>query len=107
MADYIREKDGSIVLELRVSPGAPQSRLVDIQEGRLRVKIAAPPSDGKANAELITFFAKSLGCAKKEVLIKSGEKSRLKTIAVPARVKEKLLLLINLPRTRFAGGAEP
>jgi uncharacterized protein (TIGR00251 family) len=91
----MRESGDSILLELQVSPGASKSQLAELREGRLRVRIAAAPADGKANAELIAFFAKSLGCAKKEIRLTSGEKSRLKTIAVPGRLREKLLLLIN------------
>ena len=47
------------------------------------MRIAAAPEDGRANAELAAFFSKSLGCAKRDVTILHGEKSRLKTLAVP------------------------
>jgi uncharacterized protein YggU (UPF0235/DUF167 family) len=70
---------------------------MDAREGRLRVAIAAAPEHGKANAELRDFFAKLLGCPKKSVAVISGEKSRLKTLALPLSAKEKLEdLLENL-----------
>lgn len=53
-----------------------------MREGRLRVKIAAAPEDGKANAALVSFLAETLGLAKKEISIIRGEKSRLKTAAI-------------------------
>jgi uncharacterized protein YggU (UPF0235/DUF167 family) len=48
------------------------------------MQIAAAPEDGKANACLIAFLAKMLGVPKSAVTLKSGEKSRLKTVALNA-----------------------
>ncbi|MDR2518122.1 MAG: DUF167 domain-containing protein [Spirochaetaceae bacterium] len=98
-----REKDAAcmriagdaIHLSLKVLPGASSSRLLEAREGRLRVKIAAPPEDGKANAALRDFLAKLLGCPKKSVAILSGEKSRLKTVSLPLSLKEKLGVLLE------------
>jgi uncharacterized protein (TIGR00251 family) len=61
-----------------------------MRENRLRIKIAAAPENGKANAELCAFLAKLLSCAKKDVVLKTGEKSRLKTVMLPLGVKQKL-----------------
>jgi uncharacterized protein (TIGR00251 family) len=93
--ECVREAEGHILLDIKAAPGASKSLLSGLQGGRLKVKIAAAPEDGRANAELIAFFAKALGCAKKEITIKSGERSRLKTLALPAGLKEKLLDLIG------------
>jgi uncharacterized protein (TIGR00251 family) len=79
-ADWpFREQNGSRILDIKVTPGASKNEILDVREGRLRVKIAAAPEDGKANAELVSFLAKTLGIAKKDVTIIHGEKSRLKT----------------------------
>jgi uncharacterized protein (TIGR00251 family) len=81
-ADWpIREQGGTRLLDIKVTPGASQNEILDVREGRLRIKIAAAPEDGKANAELVSFLAKTLGIAKKDVSIIQGEKSRLKTAA--------------------------
>lgn len=95
MDECVREKDGRIFLDIKASPGASRSLLSGIRGGRLKVRIAAAPEDGRANAELIAFFAKTLGCAKKEITLISGERSRLKTIALPPELKGKLLGLLN------------
>jgi uncharacterized protein (TIGR00251 family) len=76
-----REQGGLRLLAVKVTPGASKNEILDVREGRLRVKIAAAPEDGKANAELVSFLAKTLGIAKKDVTVQSGEKSRLKTVA--------------------------
>lgn len=73
-----------VLLLVKVVPGASKTEIMDTQEGRLRLRVAAAPEDGKANLELRSFLAKKVGCAKKDVQIVSGEKSRLKTISFPA-----------------------
>jgi uncharacterized protein (TIGR00251 family) len=77
-----REESGRRLLDIKVSPGASKNEILDVREGRLRVKIAAAPEDGKANAALVSFLAETLGLAKKEISIIRGEKSRLKTAAI-------------------------
>jgi len=72
-----------IHIMVKALPGASKTEFAGFKEGRLRVRIAAAPEDGRANAELAAFVSKSLGCAKRDVSILHGEKSRLKTLAVP------------------------
>ena len=57
---------------------------------RLKVRVAAPPEDGKANDALIRLIAKALGVAKSKVKIVSGQTSRMKLIEAegdPARLE--------------------
>jgi len=72
-----------IHIAVKAVPGASKTEFAGIKDGRLRVRIAAAPEDGRANAELATFVAKSLGCPKRDITLLHGEKSRLKTLAVP------------------------
>jgi uncharacterized protein (TIGR00251 family) len=83
-------EDNEIHIAVKALPGASKTEFAGVQEQRLRVRIAAAPEDGKANAELIAFIAKSLGCPKKEVRILRGQKSRVKTIAVPLTYQVQL-----------------
>jgi uncharacterized protein (TIGR00251 family) len=94
MKDCMRVSGDSIFLALKVLPGSSKSQIIEVREGRLRVRIAAAAEDGKANAELRSFFAKLLGCPKKDLILQSGEKSRLKTLRVPGAYGEKLLGLV-------------
>jgi uncharacterized protein (TIGR00251 family) len=56
----------------------------DPRAGRvLRVKIAAPPVDGKANAALRDFLAAYLRIPKSKVTLEKGDTSRIKTFVVP------------------------
>ncbi|MDR2500713.1 MAG: DUF167 domain-containing protein [Treponema sp.] len=86
----IRPSGDRLLLDLKVQPGASKSELAGIQQGRLRVRIAAAPEDGKANRELAAFFARLLCCSKGDLALKTGEKSRLKTLAIPSKYGEAL-----------------
>lgn len=86
-APWRREEGGVLVLALHVQPGAKRTA-VDGTHGegtqqRLKVRLAAPPVDGKANAELIELVARRFGCAKSAVSIKTGAGSKLKRVTVP------------------------
>ena len=75
-------------LVVRIVPNASRSEICGWEEdpraGRvLRVRVAAPPVEGKANAALREFLAKSLGVPKSAIVLEKGETSRLKTFTVP------------------------
>jgi uncharacterized protein (TIGR00251 family) len=77
-----------MMLRVRATPNARSSEILgweeDPQLGRvLRVRIAAPPVEGKANAALREFLAKSLGLAKSSVTLTKGGSSRCKTFEIP------------------------
>ena len=95
MENWFRVTDESIHMDMKVSPGASKNAIAGIVDKRLCVRIAAVPEDGKANACLRGFMAKTLGCAKRDVILLKGEKSRLKTITVPASCEDKLKQIIG------------
>jgi uncharacterized protein (TIGR00251 family) len=83
--------DGDIIrLEIKAVPGASKTEFAGIKDGRLRIRLAAAPEDGKANAELLNFLSKTLGCPKRDLRFLAGEKSRLKTIAAPLECRERV-----------------
>jgi uncharacterized protein (TIGR00251 family) len=92
MSGAWRRKDGSaLILSLHVQPGAKRTA-VDGTHGegtqeRLKVRLAAPPVDGKANAELLRFLADAFGVPLRSVALVRGETSRQKVVRVdgPAR----------------------
>jgi len=90
METCIRACGDFMLIDIKVVPGASKSALGEIKEGRLKVRIAAAPEDGKANEELRSFFSKALGLPKKEIVLETGEKSRLKTLRLPISAKEKI-----------------
>lgn len=75
-------------LHVKATPNARCSEIVGWEEapshGRvLRVRIAAPPTEGKANKALRDFLAEQLGLPKSRVTLEKGGCSRLKTFSVP------------------------
>lgn len=82
MADFYRWEGEVLHLFVRVQPKASSDAFAEIQEERIKVRITAPPVDGKANEHLVKFIAKACGVAKSQVEIKSGETGRNKHIRV-------------------------
>jgi uncharacterized protein (TIGR00251 family) len=73
-----------LVLRLRVQPKASRDEFAGPQEHSYRVRITAPPVDGKANAHLIRFLAKAFGVSRTSVTLESGETSREKRVRIAA-----------------------
>lgn len=79
--NWIRDTPDGCQILLHVQPSAKKSEVVGLHgEGRLKVKIKAPPEDGKANKELIRFLAALLKVRKNEIEILRGHKSRDKDV---------------------------
>ena len=79
---WIRAGTEGSELRLLVLPRASMSELAGVHDGRLRIRLAAPPVDGQANRMLLTFLAKTLGVAKTALTIRRGETGRRKRIRV-------------------------
>ena len=78
-------------LAVHVQPGAKRSAVAGLHGDRLKIRIAAPALDGRANEALVAFVAERLGVPKRSVSVVSGERSRDKLVAVagdcdPARL---------------------
>lgn len=78
---YRWEGDG-LWLTLLVQPRASRDEMVGPHGDAFRVRITAPPLDGKANAHLIRFLAKGFGVPKARVTLESGETARRKTFLI-------------------------
>ena len=78
-------------LALKVTPGARKNEILGWEDdypqvGRvLKVKIAAPPVEGKANKEIVLFLAKALGIPKSAVEVVHGTSGRIKLVEIPDR----------------------
>ena len=69
-------------ISVYVQPRASKTTIAGMHDGCVKVRLAAPPVDGAANAALIEFVAERLGLAKSRVRIVSGQTSRRKVIEV-------------------------
>jgi uncharacterized protein len=71
-----------LILDLYVQPGAKRSEFAGQHGERVKLRLAAPPVEGKANAALIEFLAEYFGVPRRNVTIVSGLKSRSKRVAI-------------------------
>jgi len=69
-------------MSVHVQPAAKRSEVVGLHGDALKVRLAAPAIDGRANAALLDFLAQRLGLARSLVELKSGHKSRRKVLTL-------------------------
>ena len=84
----------SWTIAVKVLAGSPRTEIVGFEGEWLKMRVAAPPVDGKANRALIGFLAQVLSVPKSSVEIKSGLTSRRKVIQVRSCDPEKLKKLV-------------
>ncbi len=75
---FIRTIKGGVVLRFHVVPRSSKTAVCGVHESALKLKVKAPPVDGKANQEIIRFLSKSLGVPKSAIKLSSGASSRQK-----------------------------
>ena len=78
----ITEKDGGVEFDVRVVPRSSKSEVVGEHDGALKVRIASPPVDGAANAELVKILAKKFDVAKGDVCLIAGRSSKTKRVRI-------------------------
>ncbi|MDR2196253.1 MAG: DUF167 domain-containing protein [Gallionellaceae bacterium] len=70
------------LLELHVQPGAKRSELAGLHGDALKVRLAAPPIEGRANEALLRFIAELFEVTLRDVELVRGAQSRRKTVRV-------------------------
>ncbi len=79
-----------MIIRVRVIPNAHRSEVVGRIGSTVRVKVAAPAIDGKANAELVSFLSDFFEVKNRGVKIVRGQKGKEKTIEINGRAEEEL-----------------
>lgn len=82
---------GGSIIDCHIQPGAARSRVVGGYDGRVKIAVAAPPVDGKANAALRKFLASLLKLPVGRVRLLSGETGRSKKLNLSGVSPESLL----------------
>ncbi|MGN1149529.1 MAG: DUF167 domain-containing protein [Sutterella sp.] len=88
-------KNGNPILALHAQPGAKRTTLAGLYGNKLKIALASPPVDGKANSLLIKFLSKELGLPKASLLLISGETSREKRLEVIGITADELLTALK------------
>ncbi len=97
MSNWFRlAADGRITLTLHIQPGAKKTEFAGLHGDALKIRLAAPPVDGKANEALVKFVAEVLGLPKSAVNLKSGQTSRCKVLEVIGSDSQAIARLLTL-----------
>lgn len=91
-----RGADGSVTIAVHVQPGAKRTGIAGRHGEALKVRLAAPPVDGKANAALVDYLAQRLGVARSQVTLVAGAAGRHKRLRV-ADCDEARLAALEAP----------
>lgn len=86
LSHWYRCEDGVITLVLHVQPGAKRTGIIGLHGDALKVRLAAPPVDGRANEMLLRFIADSFGVPLRNVELKQGALSRDKVVRINGSV---------------------
>lgn len=73
---------GGVRLELRVMPRAPRTAIDGVREGRLVVRVTAPPVDDAANEAVIRTLARALDLPRRAIRLVAGATGRTKTVEI-------------------------
>jgi len=76
------QSPASCTLAIKAIPNAPRSEIVGWLGDALKVKVHAPPVEGRANDALCEFLADALGVPRRAVTVLRGDTSRLKTVRI-------------------------
>ena len=93
-ASWYRHTPKGWLLDVHVAPGAKKEGIAGIHDGALKVRIASPAIEGRANEALIRFIAKQLSVPKQAVQLVGGETSRRKRLLVSTAADPKALLAL-------------
>lgn len=79
---WYREHSAAVTFSVRVVPRASRSEIAGLQDGVLRIRIAAPPVDGAANRELVKYLSKRLKVPPAAVTLVAGTNSKHKIVSI-------------------------
>ena len=82
MSDWLRQDAQQVMLSLHIQPGAKKTEVAGEHGEALKIRLAAPPVDGKANDCLLAFLAERLGVGKRQVVLVSGASARSKRVRI-------------------------
>ena len=90
----------SASIGIYVQPRASKTEISGMHDGMLRIRLAAPPVDGAANAALVAFIAARLDIAKSKVRVISGLASRRKVVRVEGMTEATVVAALTPQATR-------
>jgi uncharacterized protein (TIGR00251 family) len=93
---FIKLYDSHLELFILVVPNARKTEIIGQHDGRLKIKIHAPPVDGKANQEIVEFLSDFLKISKSQISVAKGLLSRKKNILIMGLVATEFKRVLSL-----------
>lgn len=97
MDSFYHWRGADLILDCHLQPGAKQIGFAGQHGERLKIRISAPPVDGRANSMLIDFLASEFAVSKRQVSLLSGQQSRQKRLLIEAPQQLPAQLQIQRP----------
>lgn len=94
MSEWYRRNGETLTLTLHVQPGAKRTEVAGLHGEAVKIRLAAPPVEGRANEALLRFIAESFGVPLRQVELKQGGQSRHKVVAVTGSTVDPESLLV-------------
>lgn len=94
---WMEPSSNGIILTVRLVPRASRNEIAGEQGDALRIRLQAPPVDGKANKALIEFLAEVLDVPRSAVSIESGATSRMKRVRINGIQADRAMHLLTTP----------
>jgi len=82
VSEWYRRNGDIVTLTLHIQPGAKRTEVAGLHGDALKIRLAAPPIEGRANEALLKFIAESFAVPLRQVELKQGGQSRHKVVAV-------------------------
>jgi uncharacterized protein len=94
VSEWYRRNGEVLTLTLHVQPGAKRTDVAGLHGEALKIRLAAPPIEGRANEALLKFIAAAFGVPQRQVELKQGGQSRHKVVAITGSTIEPESLLV-------------
>jgi len=91
---WYRRNGDVLTLTLHIQPGAKRTDVAGLHGEALKIRLAAPPIEGRANEALLKFIAAAFGVPLRQVELKQGGQSRHKVVAISGSKVEPESLLV-------------
>jgi len=94
--EWIRETAKGVLLPVRAVPRASKNEIQGIHGDALKIRLQAPPVDGKANEALIRFLGETLDIPRSQISVASGETGRNKAVLITGISKTEIMKKLQL-----------
>jgi len=90
---WYKQENDTVIIHVYVQPGAKRTEIAGLHGEALKIRLASPPIDGRANEMLLKYLAQLFNVPLRQIELKRGDKSRHKTIAIRGSNIDPLLIL--------------